>query len=100
MPDRDPVIQAKAQATWLRNLLAESTGKSFDVFPVPLFPGWFTEQPPASLRPLWVLEPKALPSFIEREPPRLAAAESKLAAYHLSRYIRAGQKERAAKYGV
>lgn len=30
-PDRDPVIQAKAQASWLRELLAESTGRKFEV---------------------------------------------------------------------
>ncbi len=99
VPDRDPVAQAKAQARWLRNLLADSTGRSLDVFPVLLFPGWFTDQPPPSLRPLWVLEPKALQSFLEREPQRLPAADSKLAAYHLSRYIRASEKVRVEKYG-
>lgn len=35
-----------------------------------------------------MLEPKALPAFIETEPVRLAEADVKLAAFHLSRYIR------------
>jgi hypothetical protein len=30
-PDRDPVVQARAQASWLRELLNESTGRRFDV---------------------------------------------------------------------
>lgn len=37
-PERDPIIQAKAQAGWLRSLLAESTGKPFDVRPQSYFP--------------------------------------------------------------
>lgn len=93
-PDRDPIIQARAQATWLKNLLAESTGRKFDVLPVVLFPGWFIEQSPGSLRELWVLEPKALPAFLDREPTRLRTADSKLAAFHLSRFVRSGERER------
>ncbi len=38
-PDRDPVIQARAQAAWLRAMLSESTGRTFEVMPVVLFPG-------------------------------------------------------------
>jgi len=30
-PDRDPVIQALAQSSWMRELLKESTGKTFHV---------------------------------------------------------------------
>ena len=37
-PDRDPVIQAKAQANWLQAQIKESTGKNFKVRPVVLFP--------------------------------------------------------------
>jgi hypothetical protein len=93
-PDRDPIIQARAQAAWLRNLLAESTGRKFDVLPVVLFPGWFIEQFVDSRRQIWVLEPKALPAFLEREPRRLEPVESSLAAYHLSRFIRSAERER------
>ena len=42
-PDRNPVIQAKAQASWVARILKESTGKKFLVRPVILFPGWFIE---------------------------------------------------------
>lgn len=36
---RDPVVQVKAAAHWLRELLQESTGKDFAVRGVVLFPG-------------------------------------------------------------
>lgn len=88
VPDRDPVVQAKAQASWLRALLAESTGRKLPVRPVILYPGWFVEQPSGSTREVWVLEPKALPAFLEREEEAMSAADIKLASFHLSRFIR------------
>lgn len=87
-PDRDPIVQAKAQASWLRELLGESTGKAFRVRPVVLFPGWFVEQKGTSAREVWVLNPKALRAFIDREPRVLGEEEIRLAAFHLSRFIR------------
>jgi hypothetical protein len=91
-PDRDPVIQARAQSGWLRDLLAESTGRRFDVRPVVVFPGWFIEQTSAKARGIWVLNPKALPHFLENEPRQLSDEEAKLASFHLSRFIRASEK--------
>ena len=92
-PDRNPIVQARAQAAWLKTLLAESTGRTHDVFPVVLFPGWFVE-PSQGARPVWVLEPKALPAFLEREPVRLSTEEASLAAFHLSRLIRSAERQR------
>lgn len=88
VPDRDPIVQAKAQAHWLGNLINESTGKSFKVRPVVLFPGWFISKQPKGAE-VWVLEPKALPSFLEHENETLSSDEVSLVAFHLSRYIRA-----------
>ncbi len=93
-PDRDPVIQARAQAAWLRAMLSESTGRTFEVMPVVLFPGWFIEQSREMRHRIWVLEPKALPAFLEHEPRRLDLSDSKLAAYHLSRFVRSVQRQR------
>lgn len=87
-PDRDPVVQAKAQASWLRSVLQETTGKSFPVHPVIVFPGWFIENTNNSFKSIWVLEPKALPAFLSKEPTRLPVEDVKLASYHLSRLIR------------
>jgi hypothetical protein len=86
--DRDPVVQARAQATWLVRVLAEGTGRTYFVKPVVLFPGWFVENTKGTFDQVWVLEPKALPGFLEREPHRLEADQVRLASYHLSRYIR------------
>jgi hypothetical protein len=38
-----PVIQVNSASTWLQNTLKASTGKTFTVKPVILFPGWFVE---------------------------------------------------------
>lgn len=90
-PDRNPIIQANAQASWLKALLTESTGRSFDVKPVIVFPGWFVEQRPGAKRSIWVLEPKALPSFLANEREILAVEDIKMASFHLSRFIRTRQ---------
>lgn len=95
-PDRDPVVQAKAQARWLRELLAESTGRKFAVRPVIVFPGWWVEQSKGSTREVWVLEPKALPGFLAHEPEVLAAEDVQLASYHLAQFIRSKERERAS----
>lgn len=87
-PDRNPVIQAKAQAGWMKQLLAASSGKVFPVRPVIVFPGWYIEDTRESRRDLWVLEPKALPAFLDHEKVQLVPEDVKLASFHLSRYIR------------
>ena len=90
--DRNPVHQAKAQASWLKKILLESTGHEFKVRPVVLFPGWFIEHKSGSLRELWVLEPKALPKFLENEHKVLTVEEIGMASGHLSRFIRAQEE--------
>lgn len=87
-PERDVVAQAQAQATWLARTLQESTGRSIPVQPVVVFPGWFVEASPGAHKSVWVMEPKGLPAFLANEPARLLPEEVKLAAFHLSRYVR------------
>lgn len=87
--ERDPIDQVTAQTGWLARVLEESTGKPFPIRGVIVFPGWFVEPMDRTTRErVWVLEPKALPAFIEREPNRLADTDVALAAFHLSRFIR------------
>jgi hypothetical protein len=86
-PDRDPIAQASLAARWLENNLQESTGRRFAVRGVVVFPGWFVEQR-SPRGPVWVLEPKMLPGFIEQEPETVPPADVALAAFHLSRYVR------------
>jgi hypothetical protein len=92
--DRDPISQAKAQARWLAVTLNESTGREIAVRPVIVFPGWFVSSSFGAHKEIWVLEPKALPSFLDHEPERLSPADVKLTSYHLSRLIRAGERDK------
>jgi Nuclease-related domain len=86
-PDRDPVAQSQMNARWLANELQKSTGKTFAVKPVVLFPGWFVK---SSIRDstVWVLEPKAFPKFVQNETEKLSDADLHLAVYHMNRMVR------------
>jgi len=88
-PDRSPVVQARAQASWLREILCESTGREFKVRSVIVYPGWFVDHTGPRSRSIWVLNAKALPTFLEHEPPQLSGEEIQLVSFHLSRFIRA-----------
>ena len=85
----DPLKQVWANTSWIRDLLMESTGKSFPVRPVLLFPGWYVDPVGAHAHDrVWVLSPKALPAFIAKEKTTLSLEDVKMATCHLSRYIR------------
>ena len=86
-PDRDPVQQVKASASWLQELIEESTGKRFKVRPVILYPGWYITNKSKGCE-VWVLNPRALPAFLENENISMSAEEVRLVTYHLSRYVR------------
>lgn len=90
--ERNPVHQAKAQATWLKKILRETTEREYRVRPVVVFPGWYIDQKASSFREIWVLEPKAFLKFLEKEPSVLSAEEIKMASGHLSRFIRTQEK--------
>ena len=79
--------QVQAAATWLTRMLTESTGKEYQIKPVILFPGWWVDAD--DYKEIWVLEPKGFPKFLSNENVRITKEDKKLAAYHLSRYIRA-----------
>lgn len=88
VPDRDAVAQARACANDLKRLLRASTGKPYDVRAVVVFPGWLVTDRREGQRAVWVLEPKALPRWIAKEPVTISPSDVSLASYHLSRYIR------------
>ena len=76
--------QALGEAAWLRAFLLDSTGERYPVHPVVVFPGWFVEPLDAETKSrVWVLEPKALPSFLAQEPERLTPDRVGMAARHL-----------------
>jgi hypothetical protein len=65
----DPVRQARAIRDWVRDTLAETTGKRVAPRGVVVMPGWWIDQPKSGPRPeIWVLNEKALPAFIAHEP--------------------------------
>jgi len=83
------ISQAESESKWLKSMLKESTGKDFYVMPVIVFPGWFVQPMPGDLKKrIWILNPKALKSFIINEPKRIDESDLYIAAYHISRYIR------------
>lgn len=84
-----PITQVVAASNWLKNILFETTGKNFSIRPVILFPGWYIESIGQGKKsPIWVLNPKALPSFIENQPDIISQEDMMLASFHISRYIR------------
>jgi Nuclease-related domain len=93
-PDRDPVRQVTAEADWLQRMLQDSTGRSFAVRGVVVYPGWWVEPIGAAKRSaVWVLEPKALPAFIGHANEVIVAEDVALAAFHLSRYVRGNNSD-------
>ncbi|MGH9203369.1 MAG: nuclease-related domain-containing protein [Vicinamibacterales bacterium] len=67
VPDRDPVVQARASRDWIRSILEDTTGKRFPVKAVVLYPGWYvTRTNDRRSNEVWVLNEKALPAFIAR----------------------------------
>ncbi len=87
-PHRDPVIQARSQASWIKDFLKSSLGRTFPVRPVIVFPGWFVKGTP-TCSDVWVLNEKALPGFIEHEPTVLGPDELQAVTYQISQHIRA-----------
>jgi Nuclease-related domain len=92
-PERDAVTQAKAQARWLSVLILESTERRQFVLPVVVFPGWYVEAAPGSQSDVWVMEPKGLPAFIEREPQGLSKEDVALISRCLALHMRVNERE-------
>ena len=91
--DRDPVIQAKAQASWLRELLTESTGRKCDVKSAIVFSrlvrGLYRSEGKNNLG----AQPQGV-TVISR--PRACETitrgyYNKLTAFHLSRFVRTNE---------
>jgi hypothetical protein len=84
-PDRNPIIQAKAQAGWVKEFVRDFLKKNVPIQPVVVFPGWFVEGNQKS--EVWVLEPKALKGFINRRDEILDEKDVSIIANYLTRYI-------------
>lgn len=85
----DPLKQVSASSNWLKTILKETTGKDFQIKPVIVFPGWFVKMSESGIKNnVWVLNPRALPKFIENENNLLTKEDVNLVSFHISRYIR------------
>lgn len=88
-PERDPVKQARAAASWVKRQLNEALGKNFPVRPVVAYPGWFVERTKsASSSDTWVVEPKAIGPFLKQEATVLTDADMAQIVYFLKRLSR------------
>ncbi|PLX85595.1 MAG: hypothetical protein C0617_03615 [Desulfuromonas sp.] len=66
-PDRNPIVQAKAQSNWLKGFLIEETARMVAVQSVVLYPGWFVQGPQKHANAaVWTLSPKVLNVFISK----------------------------------
>ena len=89
------IPQANAQKQWLEKLIYKETGTKFPVKPIVVFPGWFIEgegNKKSSAHDLWVLEPKALPSFLSKLPKTISKEDKTRITNCLSNYVRREQK--------
>lgn len=90
-----PLIQVNAASRWLKNILLSTTGKTFAVKPVILFPGWYVETTEQGKKSnTWVLHPKSLPAFIKNQPETISQEDAQMAVFHLCRYVRVKESER------
>ncbi|KKP83923.1 MAG: NERD domain protein [Candidatus Moranbacteria bacterium GW2011_GWF2_35_54] len=64
--DRKTIFQSKLQAHWLEDFISSSIGLKIAVKPVVIFPDWFVEPQPRGAD-VWILNQKALPSFLKNE---------------------------------
>lgn len=87
--DEAPIRQARANATFIREVLVDMTGRqNINVRPVVLFPGWYIKG--NSLKDeLWVLEPKALPKLLAKWDDVLSGEDVAFYQSMLVKYIRA-----------
>jgi hypothetical protein len=86
-PERNAITQVRALGGWLQELLEESTGRRFPVRGVVVLPGWFVEVQAKTKTDVWVLNPKALPSFIEHEPVVVEADDIALISSRINLYL-------------
>ncbi len=92
-PEKKILIQVKAQKNWLEKQIVNLTGIKLTVKSVIVFPGWYIENRNKG-NDVWVLEPKALPTYIGNSPKILTEEKVRLISNHISSYIRTTYNEK------
>ncbi len=94
-PSRDPIVQAQAAASHLRRLLEPASGlKRLPIRPVVLYPGWFVQRQPKGAA-VWVLNPEALPAFLDYEDQTLSDEQIRRLAFLLTEHVKARRQAHA-----
>lgn len=88
----DILNQARAQVHWLRSLIEEMTGKHYTIKPVVVFPGWYIQSDNMK-NDVWVLNPKALGTYISNSQSVLSLEEVSFLSYSISQYIRSNEQK-------
>ena len=86
-PERNPLIQAKAEAHGLEALLKDQTGRKFEVRPVVVIPGWYVYEPPRESK-VWVLNETRLLGYLGQQGATLKAEDVALIFSRLSDFVR------------
>ena len=90
LPDskiKDPIKQAKGQMYWLECFISDNVKMKVKVKPVVVFPGWYINQNNGGAE-VWVLNEKALPTFIKNSETVLSQEQIDLITATLEGYIR------------
>lgn len=90
-----PLVQVQSASKWLKDIIKATTGRSFSIKPVILFPGWFVETTEQGKKvDTWALHPKALPAFIKNQADSISQEDAQMVVYHLCRYVRVKESEK------
>ena len=95
-PERNPIVQAKAQKEWLQKLIFKTSGKKVSVRAVVVYPGWFIRTKKKE-NEVWVLEPKALSKYLKNEKQVFSIKDVDEISFQISRYIRESEGKRKTK---
>jgi len=87
IPDRDPIAQTKAAAQEMKRIIRDGLGLDIQVRPVLVYPGWFIDPVPDGLG-IWILNEKALCSWIRNEHRSLEDVRVTQIADVIARYVR------------
>ena len=85
-PERDPVVQVKASARHIKDVVRQVAGRDLFVQPVLIFPGWYTRQPKKP--DVWVLNETALPKWLANERQTLDAEAIQNISAGIAMYVR------------
>jgi len=86
-PEKDPIVQCKAEARELRNLIGDLTGRKFAVQPILVYPGWFVH-PCENEKEVWVRNELKIFETLKSQRPTLSPEDIALISHRLALHIR------------